>query len=245
MSQSGVTVPRAPRPDWLASVGTEALDSPACDALVTRATLADIAQANTLFGGRSAVVHGVARLLEGVTPSRPLTVLDVGAGMGDVAAYLEGRWSGAGTGLRAVTLDWHAEAARLCRKRGLLALQGEAQRLPVADGAVDIVVASQLLHHFRREAAVGLVRELQRVARLGVVIADLRRTWMAAWGIWLVSWPLRFHPASRHDGVVSVRRGYERWELEELLREAGVAAAVTRRPGFRLVATWRVSDAHR
>jgi ubiquinone/menaquinone biosynthesis C-methylase UbiE len=245
MSGSGVTVPQRHRPDWLAPVGTEALDSPACDTGVTRATLADIARANVLFGGRAAVVYGVARLLDEVARDRAMTVLDVGAGMGDVAAYLTGTWRNGGADLRAVTLDWHLEAARLCREAGLPAVRGEALCLPLADDAVDIVVASQLLHHFRREAALAVVRELTRVARLGVVVADLRRTWLAAGGIWLASWPLRFHAASRHDGVVSVRRGYTRQELQRLLRDAGVAATVRRRPGFRLVGLWKVNHAHR
>ncbi len=165
--------------------------------------------------------------------------------MGDVASWLVRRRQRGTASLIPVALDRHREAARLCRERALPSVQGDAFQLPLADRSVDIVVASQLLHHFNRAAALQLVRELTRVARTGVVVGDLRRSRVAAAGIWLAAAALRFHAVSRHDGVVSVRRGYTKQELTELLREAGLDAAVTARPGFRLVATWRVSDADR
>lgn len=224
--------------------GQEFLDSPDLAPEVARATLADIARANALFGGRRAVAWGVDRLLRG-TSAQTLTLLDVGAGMGDVAAWLQRRAERRTVCLHPLTLDRHLEAARLCREQGLLSVQGDAFHLPLADRSVDVVVASQLLHHFDPEAAVRLVRELTRVARLGVVVGDLRRSSVAALGIWLAAVALRFHAVSRHDGVVSVRRGYTAGELMELLRAAGVHATVRARPGFRLVAVWRVNDANR
>jgi hypothetical protein len=73
-----------------------------------------------------------------------------------------------------------------------------------------------------------------------VIVGDLRRSWLAAAGFWLASWPLGFHPVTRHDGVVSVLRGFTAPELEALARAAGARApAVRRRLGWRLVASWR------
>ena len=244
---AGATTPRdAESP--LSTVGSEALDSPALDPAITRATLADIARANRLFGGRGAVAHGVGRLLSRLSGGggrrRAVTILDVGAGMGDIARHLERGFPRGMPAIRAVALDWHREAARLCSSSGVIAVQGEASCLPFADRSVDIVVASQLLHHFNRASSVRLVRELDRVARLGVVIADLRRARLAAAGIWLGAVVLGFHPVSRNDGVVSVRRGYAPAELAALLCEAGVFARISRRPGFRLVATWSKEDAN-
>ena len=48
----------------------------------------------------------------------------------------------------------------------------------------------------------------------------------------------RFDPVTVADGMTSLRRGFTRPELENLLAKAGVAGRVDRRPGFRLVATW-------
>lgn len=225
-------------------VGLEALDSPALDTQTARATLTDIAQANRFFGGRAAVVHGVGQILDRRRASAPLTILDVGAGAGDVLAALERTLSKRGVPSVGIAVDWLREAATMAREHRQEAVVGNANALPLGDRSVDVVVASQLLHHWSEDGAVQLVRELHRVARVGVVIADLRRTPLAAWGIWLASLLLRFHPVSRADGVVSVRRGFSRPELTAICRAAGVSATVCRRPGFRVVAFWRSDRAH-
>jgi hypothetical protein len=80
------------------------------------------------------------------------------------------------------------------------------------------------------------------VARRAVIVSDLRRSWIAAAGFWLVSWPLGFHPVTRHDGVVSVLRGFTSAELARHVRDStGRDADVRRHPGFRLTATWTPS----
>jgi hypothetical protein len=72
-----------------------------------------------------------------------------------------------------------------------------------------------------------------------VIVSDIRRSWLAAAGIWLASWPLRFHPVSRHDGVVSVLRGFTRAELGAVVAAAvGVTPRVRRHRGFRVTAAW-------
>ena len=107
---------------------------------------------------------------------------------------------------------------------------------PVEDGRATHV---KVLHHFGDEEALQVIRELDRVARVRVIISDIRRSWMAAGGIWIASFPLGFHPVSRHDGVVSVMRGYTPGELSELVTAAiGRAPAVRRRIGFRVTASW-------
>jgi hypothetical protein len=80
---------------------------------------------------------------------------------------------------------------------------------------------------------------MNRVARVRVIISDLRRSWVAAGGLWIASFPLRFHPISRHDGVVSVMRGFTRGELKEIVSNAlGIEAGVSHRPGFRITCAW-------
>jgi hypothetical protein len=96
-----------------------------------------------------------------------------------------------------------------------------------------------MLHHFQFDDAVAVVREMSRVARRKAIISDLRRSVFAAAGIWAASFPLGFHPVSRHDGVVSVMRGFVPNELAEIVSAAtGIVPEVRHRLGFRLTATW-------
>lgn len=225
--------------------GNEALDSPRCDPVVARATLRDIAIANTLFGGRSAVAYGLARLVAGQQFPRTLAVLDVGAGMGDVSRWIAHRALGQrAMRVRPIALDWHREAGRLCQAQGLPAIVGDVRHLPIGPASVDVVVASQVLHHFPRETVVRLIGQFDRLARVGVVIADLEPRALAAVGIWVASFALAFHRASRRDGVTSVRRGFAVEELAGLLAEAGLEATVHRRPGYRVVAVWETRSAN-
>jgi SAM-dependent methyltransferase len=116
---------------------------------------------------------------------------------------------------------------------------GDALRLPVADDSVDVVLCSQLLHHFAEADARRLVAELHRVSFGWVVISDLRRSWLAAGGFWVASVALRFHPVTRHDGVTSVLRGFTARELESLVQETTGAAPEVRHGAFwRISATW-------
>ena len=92
-------------------------------------------------------------------------------------------------------------------------------------------------------SAVRLLRDCDRLARVGVVVADLRRARSAEALFRLGGRLLRFDPVTLEDGVTSIRRGYTTGELRALLAEAGVAGRVARRPGYRLVGTWRVSPA--
>ena len=89
------------------------------------------------------------------------------------------------------------------------------------DKSIDIVMCSQVLHHFREPEAVQLIAEMNRVARARVVISDIRRSWIAAGGLWMASFLLGFHSVSRHDGVVSVMRGFVPEELSDSWATAG------------------------
>jgi hypothetical protein len=100
-------------------------------------------------------------------------------------------------------------------------------------------MCSQVLHHFIAADASRLLREMDRVARVRVVVSDLRRSWVAAAGLWLVSFPLGFHAVSRHDGVVSVLRGFTPEELVDTVHHAVARKPVVRkRRGFRITASW-------
>jgi len=106
---------------------------------------------------------------------------------------------------------------------------------------VDVIVASQVLHHLPRAVAVRWIVTFDRVARRAVVLADLRRSRVAMAGVWAASVGLAMGRVTRHDAVVSLKRGYTKAEFDEMLRQAGVRAAARYRPGARIVAAWSPS----
>ena len=217
-------------------IGAEVLDDPDADPSLVRAQLADLIVLNRWLGGARAVTGDLLPLL--TRAGTVSTLLDVGTGAGDIPRAVTRAAARRGVRVVAMGLDRSPTVAHLALNAGLPMILADGAVLPVATKSVDFVVASQVLHHLDREVAVRWIKELDRVARRAVVIADLRRTRLAMAALWAGSFPLRLHPSTRHDGVLSLRRGYTVPELETLLRAAGISAQVRRRPISRLVARW-------
>jgi hypothetical protein len=233
-------------------IGTELLDDPRADPHAVRRELRDIARLNGLFGGTRAVVRELEMIFkrgkreEGRGKRTTWTLLDVGTGLGDIprAAAVAARRHGITLRLVGVELNRAAaEAARDLDGADRLALiLADGGALPLRPRSVDVVIASQVLHHLPRDVAVRWIATFGALARRAVVLADLRRSRIAMGALWLASYPLGFGGVTRHDGVVSLRRGYTRDEFNEMLVAAGVRAVARRRPGFRIVAAWETSD---
>jgi SAM-dependent methyltransferase len=218
--------------------GFEHLDDPDTPPELRERSLRDVRRANTLLGGTHAVLAEFTRLLPAL--GERATLLDVGTGLADIPAKASRRALSRGARLTTFVVDDAESLVRAARERVDFGVCADARRLPFADASVDVVTCSQVLHHFPDDAMPAVLRELQRVSRRYVVVSDLRRSWVAALGFWAVTWPLGFHPVTRHDGFTSVLRGFTSGELARHVRDVtGSAPDVRRHPGFRVTATWR------
>lgn len=230
-------------PGWLTPArrrGVEILDRPETPDAVRAAAMADVKRSNVLFGGGRAALLPFRDLLAHL-PST-FVVLDVGAGMGDIAQRVCAEARRAGRNPAAIAVDSSALLARVARQHVDGAIVGDALRLPLRDRSADIVICSQLLHHFSGADERGLVAELHRVSRGWVIIADLRRSWLPVLGFWLASVALRFHPVTRADGVTSILRGFTPAELRSTVREVtGVTPRIRRGIFWRVSATWQAT----
>lgn len=181
--------------------------------------LADLARLNRLPGGTAASIEAIGHLIGRGAEAR---VLDVGTGRGDMPLAF------AACGWRTTALDINPDVLLVARNETATqplveVVAGDGRSLPFDDGAFDVAHASLFIHHFAPADAVAVLGELRRVARLGVVVNDLRRGLMPLlatgasallWGRSRVTWT---------DGVASARRSYTLAELDELLAEAGLS----------------------
>lgn len=217
--------------------GTEILDGRDVPLQLRTRSHRDIAVANTLFGGTRALLAALGDCADRLP--RDASFLDVGTGTGEATAHAARFCATRGIALRTIALDVDPALASEARRHAQHGVCASALQLPLADDSVDVVACAQVAHHFEGDALVALLREMHRVARHRVIISDLRRSWVAVGGLWLASFPLRFHPVSRHDGIVSILRGFTVAELETLVYDScGARADVRRRAGFRLTAAW-------
>jgi len=217
--------------------GAEILDSPDVDPYLVTRSLADVARANFWFGGTSSALDELKEGLKEVP--RAATLLDVGTGLGDIPSRARKEARRAGVELTTIGLDSAPELALASRTSVDFSVCGDALLLPFADKSIDIVMCSQVLHHFAGTDARAMLREMDRVARVRVIVSDIHRSWIAAIGLWLASFPLGFHAVSRHDGVVSVMKGFTPDELADTVQEAVARRPVAhRRRAFRVTTSW-------
>jgi ubiquinone/menaquinone biosynthesis C-methylase UbiE len=224
----------------LSPVGHEMLDDPDADPALVRESLHHLARSNAWFGGFRAARIGMLRLLQARRLERA-TLLDVGTGRGDIPRRLVEWAARRGVRLTALGADLHPAAAGLATRAGVPTAVADAFALPFPDRSIDVVLLSQIAHHFSAAGITALGREASRVARIGVVLADLRRSRPAQLAFQLGARLLRFDPITRTDGVTSLARGFSTGGLTRLLADAGWRPWVRRSLGARIIAVWSVS----
>jgi ubiquinone/menaquinone biosynthesis C-methylase UbiE len=219
--------------------GAEILDEPGVDPALRERAMTDLTRSNRWLGGLRAALLAVREAIAQFGPAA--TILDIGTGLGDIPDHLRRDAERMGATIATIGVDEAVEVLAAARSRGRLThvVAARALALPFRDGSVDVVTCSQLLHHFENQDAERLLAEMNRVARRAVVVSDLRRSRFAVVGFWAVSLVFRFHRITRHDGMVSVSRGFTDQELSGLIRSATKATpTVSRRVAFRLTARW-------
>lgn len=219
----------------------ELLDGPLDDQPALVGNLRDLARINRWLGGRHVTGVAIDRLAPG---HAPITVLDVGTGGADIPLALIERGRKTRRHVAVEGIDSRPEilaAAAIADPRiattGELTLRvGDGRSLPYPDLSFDIVHTSLVVHHLEPDAACRLLREMARVARLGIVLNDLVRSRPAWLGAWLLGHLLTTNRYTRHDAPLSVRRAYSRAELTGLLAASGLRteATATARFGHRV-----------
>jgi SAM-dependent methyltransferase len=205
----------------------ERMDDATVDAGELRRSLAYLRAINALLGYHRSTLGHLARFSRGWQPGAAVRILDVATGSGDLPRAVL-RWSRRrGFDVRVVAVDRHATTLREAAARSprdqypaLRFLRADALRLPFADGAFDYATTSLFLHHLDDDAAAAAVREMARVARRGIIVADLLRHRRAY--AWITLFTLLSRPIVRHDARLSVAQAFTKPEVLRLRDRAGV-----------------------
>lgn len=220
----------------------EEMDRPDVDPAALADGLRDLERYNRWLGGRRSALRLVLGVAQRLGRER-ITMLDVGSGGADIPLALARAARARGVDLRITLADLHPETVAYARLRTrsvstIRIVRANALALPFADAAFDLATSFTTLHHFERQDAERLLREMDRVARSAVVVTDLSRSRAALAGARLLAATVwRRHPITRHDGPVSVRGAFTPAEIRELAEEClRGRVRVRRHPFFRLSA---------
>ena len=197
----------------------ELLDDDAGSAAEVSASLADLGRINRWFGG----VRVLCRLVEQVaerTGRRELTLLDVAGARGELPARAAAQLAEKNIRLAITVLD----RATSHLEPGNHSVVGNALALPFRDASFDLVSSSLFVHHLEPGEVQQFVNQALRVARLAVLIDDIRRHPVHL-GLVYAGMPLYRSRLTRHDAPISIRRAYTPAEMRGLLGQT-VAARV-------------------
>ncbi|MDQ7843888.1 MAG: methyltransferase domain-containing protein [Armatimonadota bacterium] len=217
----------------------EFLDTPGQDPRALAALLSDLRRVNFRYGGLRLVLHYLDAFARQI-PRRPLRVLDVATGGADIPVAITAWAARRGIAVRVVAVEVNPAVLVRARERteregvAVALVRADALRLPFGDDVFDIVNCGLTLHHFAEDDAIGLLREVDRVAGGAFVIHDVVRSWASYAGAWLDTRLFARSSLARHDGPVSVLRAFTVPEMRDLLDRAGLfSARVRRHGGFR------------
>ncbi|WP_027091603.1 methyltransferase domain-containing protein [Cohnella thermotolerans] len=206
-----------------------------------REALKHLRRLNRLFGASGPALYGVKRLWREAGRPAAWTLLDVGCGSGDVNRALL-RWAGrSGVDLRIVLVDVTDEACEEARElyRGESRVEvRRADLFALPPRSADVVTASQMAHHFADDELQAALERMLDVSRAGVVLADIHRNWIAWLAVFAATRLLSRNRYIRHDGPLSVAKGFRSEDWARLDRRMGEAARLEYawRPLFRYAA---------
>lgn len=223
------------------TVVPERLDSDSGNASQIDTALADLRQINRWFGGVATTVKLIREIAseEGLLQ---LSLLEVGAGSGDVPLAARRELAKSGLNLDVVLLD---RMTSHLRKNEVPAVCADALHLPFRANAFDVVSCSLFAHHLEPDEVRRFVTNALRVCRRAVLINDLIRN-AAHLGLVYAGLPLFRSPITWHDAPASVRRAYTVEEMRDILGDVQAQRLnISRHYLYRMgVVVWKKSKEH-
>lgn len=208
------------------SSALEMMDLPGQPRELLATDLKNLRLINRYLGCYRTVIKGLAGAIDERRMNR-FTLLDAGAGSGDVGAAIVHWARHRGIAARISSLERDAitveqAAAETRAEPEISVVRGDALQAPFRAGAFDFVLASQLLHHFTDEQIIHSLRTWAGLARRAIIVADLVRHPVAFHGVRFLTRALTRNEMTRVDAPRSVQRACTIAEWRALIRKADV-----------------------
>lgn len=186
-------------------------------------SLDKLAKINQWLGGNTVTLNGLKKLLKAHDRSKPLRIIDLGCGGGDILREVSrfGKQKGYSFELIGIDANKHTIAyAQECSKsydniefRTIDIFSETFKELNY-----DVVLSTLFLHHFKENELITFLEPVLKKASLGIVVNDLHRHKMAYYLFKLLSLTIR-NQTIVQDGLTSVLRGFKRHELESISKQ--------------------------
>ena len=211
----------------------ELMDDPSLDGVSHEQALTGLRRINWWSRTDVAVWRAIRRNLTGDSFDRPISVLDIASGGGDLAIRLSIRAERAGIPLNIEGCDISQTAIQFATRQALASNCANirftlcnALQEPLPQAQYDVVMCSLFLHHLKVEDAVLLMEKMKTAARSLVLIDDLQRTRLGYSLAWLGCRLLTRCHVVHVDGPMSVEGAFTIDETKKLAERAGIGNAI-------------------
>ncbi len=205
----------------------EIMDDLQCNGEVVHQTLRELEFINRWLGGNAVTLEGIRELIKG-QDKKSFAIADLGCGGGDMLKLLAewGRKSNLSLQLTGIDANPHIiEFAKSnCRAYGEISFETLDIFSPEFERqSYDIVMGTLFYHHFQNDRLIEFLSKLRRQVRVGLVVNDIHRHWLAFHSIRLLTKFFSKSAMVKVDAPLSVLRAFKRGELETILHQAAIS----------------------
>lgn len=222
----------------------ELMDDPALDSTSHAQALRGLERLN-LFSSSAESLWVQFKTLAQATNDRPLRVLDIATGGGDIPVTLFHLAAAQGIKIEITGLDVSETAVEYAKN---YAAQKKAEanfvQLDVLHQALptgfDVVMTNLFTHHLDPDDVINLLSKMKDSATKLILVNDLVRSELSYALVWLGTRLFSRSPIVQYDGPVSVQGSYTSSELRNLAIRAGLAEAEVKQcPPCRQLLVWK------
>ena len=190
--------------------------------------LVELEYVNKLLGGYRPVKVGVELLLSHVIAvGKPIHILDVGCGGGDVLRHLDSWSKRKGINLNLHGTDANPNVVDYAQTHSPSYIDYIAADAFEEEGYLevqpDIIIATLFNHHFTLAENQQLLKLWLKHSKVGVVLNDLQRGAIPYYSIKLLTALLSKSVMVKNDAPLSVARGFKHNEIKSLLEQSGAS----------------------
>jgi 2-polyprenyl-3-methyl-5-hydroxy-6-metoxy-1,4-benzoquinol methylase len=217
----------------------EMMDAPVIPKRLMIRNLQELDFLNRMLGGHTITLQGIKQLVR--LKDKQYHIADLGCGSGDTLKHIA-RWArmkGYNVKLTGIDINEDAIAFMEHRCRGYSEITGvktDYRTFLETTENIDIIHCSLFCHHLTDAELTELIRLLKSKVRVGFIINDLQRTRLAWFAVRIFTTVLNGSELSRHDGPLSVLKGFTEDELTALMNSEDVLNySISRKWAFRFL----------
>ena len=215
----------------------ELMDDFSVEGNLLHESLNSLANINKWLGGNFVTLNGLKKVLKNHDKNKPLIILDMGCGNGDMLREVAKFAKNEGYNFALIGIDANQHTVDYAKELSvnypeISYLKQDVFSEEFQHLQFDLVLATLFLHHFNEDDIVKLLTHILKKANLGIVVNDLNRNKIA---YYLFSFLCLFikNKMTKEDGLISILRAFKKADLERISEKLHAKSTIQWKWAFR------------